>query len=87
MNWIGPVLVARQAHDVLELLEDQRRAFVGGEPPGKPDGQRVGVEQLVEGDEVAVGQALALDQQPAAGKLDQFAAQLVAQAPRVPRRR
>ncbi len=77
----GPVLVARQAHDVLQLLEDQRRALVGGKPAREADGQRVGIQQLVERDEIAVRQALALDQQPPAGKLDQLAAQLVAQGP------
>ena len=81
MNWTGRVLVARQLHDVLELLEDQRRALVGGKPPREADGQRVRVQQLIERDEVAVRQALALDQQPAPGKLDQLPAQLVAQRP------
>ena len=38
--------------------------------------KRVGIQQLVEGDEIALGQALPLQQQAAAGKLDQFAAQL-----------
>src|SRR5262249_48934321 len=28
-----PDFVAREPHDVLQLLKDERRAFVGGEPP------------------------------------------------------
>src|SRR5207249_936577 len=63
----GPGLVASQLHDVVELLEDQRSAFIGGETAGEADGQRVGIEQLIESDEVALGQALALDEQAAAG--------------------
>ena len=45
----GPLLVAAQFHDVLELLENQRRALVGGEAAGEADGQRVGIQQMVEG--------------------------------------
>ena len=37
------LLVVREFHDVVELLEDQRRAFVGGKAARKADGQRVGV--------------------------------------------
>ena len=76
-----PLLVAREAHDVFELLENQRRAFVGGEAARETDGQRVGIEQLIEGDEIALREALVLEQQAAAGEFDQFAAQLVAQRP------
>ena len=70
-----------QFHDVLELLENQRRAFVGGKAARKTDGQRVGIQQLVEADEIARRDALALQQQPAAGKFDQLAPQLVTQRP------
>ena len=77
----GPLLVVREFHDVVELLEDQRRALVGGETAGEADGQRVGIQQLIEGDEIALRQALALEQQAAAGEFDQFAAQFVAQRP------
>jgi hypothetical protein len=44
----GPLLVAREFHDVVELLENQRRALVGGEPAREADGQRVGIQQAVE---------------------------------------
>ena len=77
----GPLLVVDQFHDVFELLENQRRAFVGGEAAGEADGQRVGIQQLVEADEIALRDALALEQQTAAGEFDQFAAQFVAQRP------
>ena len=77
----GPLLVVREFHDVFELLENQRRAFVGGEAAREADGQRVGIQQMVEADEIALRDALRLEQQPAAGELDQFAAQLVAQRP------
>ena len=49
----GPLLVVREFHDVVELLENQRRAFVGGEPARETDGQRVGIQQMVEADEIA----------------------------------
>ena len=75
------LLVMRQLHDVLELLEDERRALVGGEAAGEPDGQRVGIEQMIEGDEVALAEAFALDEQAAAAELDQFPAQPVTERP------
>ena len=37
------LLVLYELHDVVELLENQRRAFVGGKAARKADGQRVGV--------------------------------------------
>src|SRR5882672_7119395 len=77
----GPLFVARELHDVLELLKDQRRALIGREAAGKTDGQGIGVEQLIEGYEVALAQALALQQQAPAGKFDQFPAQIVSQRP------
>ncbi len=50
----GALLVVRELHDVLELLENQRRAFVGGEAAREADGQRVGIQQMVEADEIAL---------------------------------
>ena len=49
-----PLLVVRELHDVVELLENQRRAFVGGEPAREADGQRVGIQQAVEADVIAL---------------------------------
>jgi hypothetical protein len=57
----GALLVLDQFDDVVELLENQRRAFVGGEAAGKADGQRVGIQQLIEAMIIALGDALALD--------------------------
>ncbi len=77
----GPLPVARELHDVFKLLEDQRRPLVRGKAPRKADGQRVGIEERVESDEVAARQALVLQKQAAAGELDHLAPQPVAQAP------
>jgi hypothetical protein len=41
-------------HDVFKLLENQRRALVGGKAAGKADGQRVGIQQVVEADVIAL---------------------------------
>src|ERR1017187_7018970 len=76
-----PVLVPREVHDVVQLLEDQRRSLVGRKAARKADRQRVGIKQVIERDEVAVRQSLALDQQPPPRKLDKLAAQLGAQRP------
>ena len=56
-------------------------ALVGRKPPREADGQRVGIQQMIERDEVAVGQTLLLNQQPPPRKFDQFAPQLIAQGP------
>src|SRR5947199_9787961 len=74
-------LVARELHNILKLLENQRRSFVGRKAPGKANGQRVWIEKLVEGNEIALGQALALEQQPPPRELDQLATQVVPQSP------
>ena len=37
----GPLLVVDEVYDVVELLENERRALVGGEAPRKADGQCV----------------------------------------------
>ena len=60
INWIGRCLSLHELHDVFELLENQRRALVGGKAAGETDGQRVGIQQLVEADEIARRDALAL---------------------------
>src|SRR5260221_3348726 len=57
----GARLIPRELNDVFELLKDQRGAFIGGETPRKTNRQRVGREEMVEGDKVALGHALALD--------------------------
>ena len=75
------LFVVGQLHDVFKLLEDERRALVGGEAAGEPDGQRVGIEQMIEGDEIPLAKGLALDEQAAAGELDQFTAQPVTERP------
>src|SRR5512145_210100 len=80
LDWPG--FVARQLHNIFELLEDQRRAFVGRKPSCEADGQGIRIEQLVEGDEIAVGQPLPLDEKPPASELNQFAPEIVAQRPK-----
>src|SRR5208282_83065 len=77
----GPLLVPREADDVVQLLENQRRALIGRKPARETNGQRVRVEQLIEGNKVPVRQSLALNQEPPPGKLDELAAQPVAQGP------
>ena len=76
-----PLFVMHQLDDVVKPLENQRRAFVGGETAGETDGQGIGIEQLIERDKVVLRQSLALDEQAPAAKLYQFAAQVVTQRP------
>src|SRR5205823_6643034 len=52
----GPRGVPSEPHDILELLEDERRSFVSGKPTRKTDSQSVRIEQLIERDKVPVGQ-------------------------------
>src|SRR5579864_4745489 len=66
----GTLLVADELHDIVELLEDQRRAFVSSEAAREADGQRVGREQMIEADVFAGRDALVLMEQFAAGKFD-----------------
>ena len=56
----GPLPVVRELHDVVELLENQRRALVGGEAAGEAYGQRVRVEQMIKADVIALRCALGL---------------------------
>src|SRR5665213_560468 len=77
----GTLLVAAELHDVLELLENQRRAFVSRETAREADGERVGIQEMIETDVVALREALALEQQSAAAEFNQFAAQLVTERP------
>src|SRR5512138_2270072 len=74
-----PGSVPRELHDIFELLENERRALVSRKTPGEPNGQRVRVQQLVESDEIALRQALPLNQQSPSGKLDEFTPKLVSQ--------
>src|ERR1043165_10159468 len=53
LDW--PRCIASQAHYVAQLMENQRRAFVGREPSRKTDSQRVGVQQVVKRDEIGLG--------------------------------
>src|SRR5262245_47642238 len=77
----GPLRVMDEFHDVFELLENQRRPFVSGETAREANGQCVDVEQLINCDKFALRESLALDQQSAAGKFDQFATQSVTTRP------
>ncbi len=76
----GARLIARESHDIVELLEHQGCALIGGEPPRETYGQRVRIKELVESDKVLCP-ALALDQEAAARELDQFAAESIAHGP------
>ena len=78
----GPLFVVDELHDISKLLKDQRRALVRGEAAGKTDGQRIGIEQVIESDEVVLRQPLALNQQTPAAEFDQLAAQVVTQRPK-----
>src|ERR1043166_5041571 len=68
--------IVDQLQDVFELLEDQRGALVGGKAAREPDRERVRIEQLVEGDEVALTQAAALDEEASAGGPEQIPEQV-----------
>ena len=87
MNWTGRCLSCAQFHDVLELLEDQRRALVGGEAAGEADGQRVGIQQMVEPDEVALRDALSFAAANGGGRTRSVRGAAGNAAPRVPRRK
>ena len=52
-----PPVILQQALQSLEIAEEQRGPFVGGEAAGKADGQGVGIQQVVEPDEVEVRHA------------------------------
>ena len=75
------LFVAHEFQDVIELLENQGRAFVGRETAGETNGQGVGIQQLIKGNEVVLRQPLALNEQTPARKFDQLAAQVVTQRP------
>ena len=83
----GPLLVLGQLHDVLELLENQRRAFVSGEAAGEADRQRVGIEQLIERDEIALREPLALDAAGGGARTRSVRGAACSATPKVPRRR
>ena len=70
------LLVLAKFHDVVELLKNQRRAFVSGEAPREANRERVGIQQMIETDEIALAQFLILKQQTASRKFDQLAARL-----------
>jgi hypothetical protein len=76
-----PLRSVDERDDPVQLLEDQRRPLVGREAAGESDGQRVRVEQLVEGDVVGLRDAVSLQQEPPARELDELAPQRVAQRP------
>src|SRR5262245_43572937 len=67
LHWSLPI--AGQFHNTVELLKDERSAFVSGEPPRKTDSQRIGIQQLIKRNEVALPEALSLQQQSAACEL------------------
>src|SRR6267142_2549466 len=75
------LFLAGEFDDVLKLLKDERRAFIRGKAASETDRQRVGIEQLIEGDEIPLAEALALEEEAAAGELDQFTPQLVPERP------
>src|SRR5436309_7499921 len=54
----GPLFIMHEPHDVLKLLENQRRTFIRGKAPREANGQRIGIEQVIEGDEVVLSQPL-----------------------------
>src|SRR5438876_5030138 len=78
----GPALIAGEFYNVFQLLEYERRTFISGKSAGKADGQRVGIEQGIESNEITMGQALALEEQPPPREFDQFAPQVVTQRPK-----
>src|SRR4051812_8338470 len=73
--------VVHETDDLFIFLENERRAFVSGKSPRKTDRQRIRIQQLVERDEVALAQALALQEQAAPSEFNQLAAQLITQGP------
>ena len=83
----GPLLVVRELHDVLKLLENQRRALVGGEAAREADGQRVGVQQMVEADEIALRERAGFATAAGGGRTRSVRGAACSATPRVPRRR
>src|SRR5260221_7726805 len=79
----GTLGIAGQFHNVIELLKDQGRALVGRKAPRKSDRERVGVKQLIEGNEIPLCEALALDEQSTPGKFNQLATQFITQGPKL----
>ena len=76
------LFVADEFHNVVELLKNQRRAFVGGKAPGETDGECVRVQQMIEADIITGRDPLALEHDAPPGKFDEFAAEFVAQRPK-----
>src|SRR5947199_1325868 len=62
-----PGAISCEPHDILELLKDQQRAFIGDKSSREYDGLGIRIEQLIEGNEVTLAQTLALQQQTPAG--------------------
>src|ERR1700677_3793997 len=75
------VPVFAKFHDVIELLENERSAFVGGKTPCKTNRQRVRIEQMVKANEIACRYACGHIERPAADKLNHLAPLAVTQRP------
>src|SRR5881394_1551425 len=76
-----PLRVLRELHDIFELLENQRRAFVSRETARKTDRQGINAQQLIDGNELALAEGQALDEQTTARKFNQLTTQLVTAGP------
>ena len=78
----GPVEEAEQA---VEVAKEQIAAFVGGEAPGKADGQGGGIEAL--GGAIGLAAIGGLGPQAAADVVDEMGPQVAVRSPRIPGRR
>src|SRR5208283_4607327 len=58
-------------------------AFVSGKAAREANGQRIGIQQVIEADEIALRHALVLEQQTAADEFNHLAPQFVAQRPKL----
>src|SRR5260221_14293018 len=64
--------VIGQFHHILELLEDEWRAFVGGKTAGGANRGRVWFHKMIECDEIPRGGGVALGEQGGGGGNEQF---------------
>jgi hypothetical protein len=67
-------LIAAQADDVFQSLENQRSPLVGGEATGEPYGQGIGIQKVIKNNEIALSYVLLLEQEAPTAKLNHFTA-------------
>src|SRR5215469_11203324 len=79
----GPVPVLAKFHDVIKLLEDERRALIRGKPARETNRQGIGIEQMVEANEIAGRHTCRHVKGTAADKLNHFTPLPITQCPQL----